>query len=115
MTLNALLNFSINSSTVKYDRLEPLGMHQHCESFYSLCLTNMCVYDLIYVLQLQCVPSFIEDRLKLYEALKKEHDALLAYRAANQSKSIKITLLDGETVEGESWRTTPYQLAEGIR
>ncbi|TRZ21434.1 hypothetical protein HGM15179_005655 [Zosterops borbonicus] len=63
---------------------------------------------------LQCVPSFIEDRLKLYEALKKEHDALLAYRAANQSKSIKITLADGETVEGESWKTTPYQLAVGI-
>ncbi|XP_058703127.1 threonine--tRNA ligase 2, cytoplasmic [Poecile atricapillus] len=63
---------------------------------------------------LQCVPSFIEDRLKLYEALKKEHDALLAYRAANQSKSIKITLTDGETVEGESWKTTPYQIAVGI-
>ncbi|KAL2300609.1 hypothetical protein Nmel_013492 [Mimus melanotis] len=63
---------------------------------------------------LQCVPSFIEDRLKLYEVLKKEHDALLAYRAANQSKSIKITLKDGEMVEGESWRTTPYQLAVGI-
>lgn len=75
----------------------------------------MCVYDLIYLLQLQCAPSFIEDRLKLYEALKKEHDALLVYRAANQSKSIKITLTDGETVEGESWKTTPYQLAVGIR
>uniref|UniRef100_A0A8C3VI84 threonine--tRNA ligase n=1 Tax=Catharus ustulatus TaxID=91951 RepID=A0A8C3VI84_CATUS len=74
----------------------------------------MCVHDQIYVLQLQCMPSFIEDRLKLYEVLKKEHDALLAYRAANQSKSIKITLTDGEMVEGESWRTTPYQLAVGI-
>uniref|UniRef100_A0A8B9VMU6 threonine--tRNA ligase n=1 Tax=Anas zonorhyncha TaxID=75864 RepID=A0A8B9VMU6_9AVES len=59
-------------------------------------------------------PSFIEDRLKLYEALKKEHDALLAYRAANQSKPIKIILTDGKTVEGESWKTTPYQLAVGI-
>ncbi|NWZ43424.1 SYTC2 ligase, partial [Brachypodius atriceps] len=63
---------------------------------------------------LQCVPGFIGDRLKLYEALKKEHDALLAYRAANQSKSIKITLTNGEMVEGESWKTTPYQLAVGI-
>lgn len=89
-------------------------MHQHCESFYSLSHKHVCVYQ-IYMLQLQCVPSFIEDRLKLYEALKKEHDALLAYRAANQSKSIKITLADGETVEGESWKTTPYQLAVGIR
>ncbi|NXD38232.1 SYTC2 ligase, partial [Copsychus sechellarum] len=81
---------------------------------FILFVLQMCVYDQIYVLQLQCVPSFIEDRLKLYEVLKKEHDALLAYRAANQSKSIKITLTDGEMVEGESWRTTPYQLAVGI-
>ncbi|NWZ78822.1 SYTC2 ligase, partial [Poecile atricapillus] len=93
---------------------QPPAGREHCESFYSVCLTNMCVYDQIHVLQLQCVPSFIEDRLKLYEALKKEHDALLAYRAANQSKSIKITLTDGETVEGESWKTTPYQIAVGI-
>nr|XP_013812476.1 PREDICTED: threonine--tRNA ligase, cytoplasmic-like [Apteryx mantelli mantelli] len=63
---------------------------------------------------LQCEPSFIEDRLKLYEALKKEHDALLAYRAANQSKPIKIILTDGKVAEGESWKTTPYQLALGI-
>ncbi|XP_055572585.1 threonine--tRNA ligase 1, cytoplasmic-like isoform X3 [Falco biarmicus] len=63
---------------------------------------------------LQCGPSFIEDRLKLYEALKKEHDALLAYRAASQSKPIKVTLTDGKMAEGESWKTTPYQLAVGI-
>ncbi|XP_009468051.1 PREDICTED: threonine--tRNA ligase, cytoplasmic-like [Nipponia nippon] len=63
---------------------------------------------------LQSEPSFIEDRLKLYEVLKKEHDALLAYRAANQSKPIKITLTDGKTAEGESWKTTPHQLAVGI-
>jgi len=75
----------------------------------------MYVCDLIYSLQLQCEPSFIEDRLKLYEALKKEHDALLAYRATNQSKPIKITLTDGKMVEGESWKTTPYQLATEIR
>ncbi|NWX84941.1 SYTC2 ligase, partial [Nothoprocta pentlandii] len=63
---------------------------------------------------LQCKPSFIEDRLKLYEALKKEHDALLADRAANHSKPIKINLADGKVAEGESWKTTPYQLALGI-
>ncbi|NXD83473.1 SYTC2 ligase, partial [Halcyon senegalensis] len=63
---------------------------------------------------LQCETSFIEDRLKLYEALKTEHDALLAYRAASQSKPIKITLTDGKMAEGESWKTTPYQLAVGI-
>ncbi|XP_044836732.1 threonine--tRNA ligase 2, cytoplasmic isoform X2 [Mauremys mutica] len=64
--------------------------------------------------ELQCEPSFIDDRLKLYETLKKEHDALLAYRAANQSKPIKVILADGKVIEGESWKTTPYQLAAGI-
>ncbi|XP_060611739.2 threonine--tRNA ligase 2, cytoplasmic [Anolis sagrei] len=59
-------------------------------------------------------PSFIKDRLKLYETLKKEHDALLASRASTQSKPIKITLADGKEVEGESWKTTPYQIALGI-
>uniref|UniRef100_A0A674KCT7 threonine--tRNA ligase n=1 Tax=Terrapene triunguis TaxID=2587831 RepID=A0A674KCT7_9SAUR len=64
--------------------------------------------------ELQCEPSFIDDRLKHYETLKKEHDALLAYRAANQSKPIKVILTDGKVIEGESWQTTPYQLAAGI-
>lgn len=64
--------------------------------------------------ELQCEPSFIEDRLKLYETLKKEHDALLAYRAASQSKSIRVILTDGKVIEGESWKTTPYQLAAGV-
>ncbi|KAE8617578.1 hypothetical protein XENTR_v10009123 [Xenopus tropicalis] len=61
-----------------------------------------------------CAPGFIKDRLALYETLKNEHDALLAARAAHQSKPIKITLADGKQVDGESWKTTPYQVAIGI-
>ncbi|XP_074862765.1 threonine--tRNA ligase 2, cytoplasmic isoform X2 [Carettochelys insculpta] len=64
--------------------------------------------------ELQCEPSFIEDRLKLYETLKKEHDALLAYKANKQSKLIQVVLTDGKVIEGESWKTTPCQLAAGI-
>uniref|UniRef100_A0A8C5M4N6 threonine--tRNA ligase n=1 Tax=Leptobrachium leishanense TaxID=445787 RepID=A0A8C5M4N6_9ANUR len=59
-------------------------------------------------------PGFIADRLQLYETLKREHDALLADRAANQSRPIKITLANGNVVEVESWRTTPFQVAAGI-
>uniref|UniRef100_A0A4X2LAB6 threonine--tRNA ligase n=1 Tax=Vombatus ursinus TaxID=29139 RepID=A0A4X2LAB6_VOMUR len=65
-------------------------------------------------LQLCSGPDFIEDRLTLYETLKREHDTLLAHRAANESKLIKIMLIDGKIVEGESWKTTPYQVAAGI-
>ncbi|XP_035234804.1 threonine--tRNA ligase 1, cytoplasmic isoform X1 [Anguilla anguilla] len=59
-------------------------------------------------------PQYIEERLSLYSKLKDEHDALLAERAAKDSKPIKITLPDGKVVDGESWRTTPYQVACGI-
>jgi threonyl-tRNA synthetase len=35
--------------------------------------------------------------------------------AAKESKAIKVTLPDGKVMEGESWRTTPYNIAEKIR
>ncbi|XP_064259510.1 threonine--tRNA ligase 1, cytoplasmic isoform X3 [Passer domesticus] len=50
----------------------------------------------------------------MYNKLKAEHDALLAERAANDSKPIKVTLPDGKQVDAESWKTTPYEIACGI-
>uniref|UniRef100_A0A8C6PPZ6 threonine--tRNA ligase n=1 Tax=Nothobranchius furzeri TaxID=105023 RepID=A0A8C6PPZ6_NOTFU len=43
------------------------------------------------------------------------HDALMEEKAAKDSKPIKVTLPDGKVVEAESWKTTPYQVASGIR
>lgn len=34
---------------------------------------------------------------------------------AKEPQAIKVTLPDGKVVDGESWRTTPYQIAQGIR
>lgn len=59
-------------------------------------------------------PQYIDERLTLYTKLKAEHDALMAERAAKNSKPIKVTLPDGKVVEAESWKTTPYQVACGI-
>uniref|UniRef100_A0A672I904 threonine--tRNA ligase n=1 Tax=Salarias fasciatus TaxID=181472 RepID=A0A672I904_SALFA len=59
-------------------------------------------------------PQYIDERLSLYTKLKAEHDALMAERAAKDSKPIKVTLPDGKVVEAESWKTTPYQVACGI-
>ncbi|XP_078711030.1 threonine--tRNA ligase 1, cytoplasmic isoform X2 [Lampetra fluviatilis] len=59
-------------------------------------------------------PVYIQERIGLYDKLKAAHDALLLERATNQSKPITVTLPDGKTVEAESWKTTPYQLAAGI-
>uniref|UniRef100_A0A7N8X9P9 threonine--tRNA ligase n=1 Tax=Mastacembelus armatus TaxID=205130 RepID=A0A7N8X9P9_9TELE len=59
-------------------------------------------------------PKYMEERLALYTKLKAEHDALIAERAAKDSRTIKVTLPDGKVVEAESWKTTPYQVACGI-
>ncbi|KAK6189005.1 hypothetical protein SNE40_005063 [Patella caerulea] len=56
-------------------------------------------------------PEFLEKRQKLWDKLKKEHDDWLA---AQTPAPIKVTLPDGKVVEGESWRTTPYDVAKGI-
>ncbi|XP_058492874.1 threonine--tRNA ligase 1, cytoplasmic [Solea solea] len=59
-------------------------------------------------------PQYIDERMTLYTKLKAEHDALVAERAASNSRPIKVTLPDGKVVEAESWKTTPYQVACGI-
>ncbi|XP_067083828.1 threonine--tRNA ligase 1, cytoplasmic [Osmerus mordax] len=59
-------------------------------------------------------PQFIDERLRLYSSLKAEHDALMAKRALEDSQPIKVTLPDGNVVDAESWKTTPYQVACGI-
>ncbi|KAM5170464.1 threonine--tRNA ligase 1, cytoplasmic-like [Mantella aurantiaca] len=59
-------------------------------------------------------PAFIKERIQLYDTLKREHNALLEERVANQSKAVKITLPDGRVLDGESWKTTPYKVAAGI-
>uniref|UniRef100_UPI00398E80B6 threonine--tRNA ligase 1, cytoplasmic-like isoform X2 n=1 Tax=Pristiophorus japonicus TaxID=55135 RepID=UPI00398E80B6 len=56
-------------------------------------------------------PAYVEERLHLYERLKQEHDSILGERAAQHSRPIIVTLPDGTEVAGESWRTTPYQVA----
>uniref|UniRef100_A0A8C6V041 threonine--tRNA ligase n=1 Tax=Neogobius melanostomus TaxID=47308 RepID=A0A8C6V041_9GOBI len=56
---------------------------------------------------------YINDRLSLYEELKRESDALLAMKAA-ESTPITVELPDGRKVTGKAWVTTPYQLAAEI-
>uniref|UniRef100_A0A8C1KW88 threonine--tRNA ligase n=1 Tax=Cyprinus carpio TaxID=7962 RepID=A0A8C1KW88_CYPCA len=64
--------------------------------------------------ELNPLPQYIDERLSIYNKLKAEHDALLSEKAEKDSKPIKITLPDGKVVDGESWKTTPYQVACGI-
>ncbi|GBM66055.1 Threonine--tRNA ligase, cytoplasmic [Araneus ventricosus] len=56
-------------------------------------------------------PSYIQERLLLWDKLWAEYEADLQSKVP---EPIKITLPDGKVVDGESWRTTPYQVAQGI-
>lgn len=72
-------------------------------------------YFFSFAAQLSPPPQYIDERLDLYKKLKAEHDALMAERAASSSVAIKVTLPDGKVVDAFSWKTTPYELASGIR
>ena len=74
------------------------------------------IADFFFVLlQLNPWPEYINTRLDMYNKLKAEHDSILAEKAAKDSKPIKVTRPDGKQVDAESWKTTPYQIACGIR
>jgi threonyl-tRNA synthetase len=57
-------------------------------------------------------PAFIEDRQKMWDRLKAEHQEELS---AKEKKPIKVTLPDGKVVDGLSWESTPYEIARTIR
>merc|ERR1711892_223302 len=63
------------------------------------------------VCELKPPPEFHASRLALWDRLKAESDAALA---AKVPADIPVTLPDGKTVPGQSWRTTPYDIAAGI-
>ncbi|KAF0296217.1 Threonine--tRNA ligase, cytoplasmic [Amphibalanus amphitrite] len=56
-------------------------------------------------------PAYIQERLALWDRLKAKADAEVA---AKEPQKITVTLPDGKEVEGQSWRTTPYDVAKGI-
>lgn len=57
-------------------------------------------------------PSYIEERLKLWDKLKT---AYITELEAKPSTPIKVTLPDGKQVEATAWQTTVYDIAKGIR
>ncbi|XP_035940642.2 threonine--tRNA ligase 2, cytoplasmic isoform X1 [Halichoerus grypus] len=61
-------------------------------------------------------PDFVKERLKLFEILKQDHQLLFAVtdKKGNTSNVITVRVAGGKTVEGEVWKTTPYQVAAEI-
>ncbi|CAL7938832.1 unnamed protein product [Xylocopa violacea] len=56
-------------------------------------------------------PSYIQDRIFLWDKLKAEYEASLLSKPVND---ITVTLPDGKEVVAQSWRTTPYEIAKDI-
>ncbi|GAB1292186.1 Threonine--tRNA ligase 2, cytoplasmic [Apodemus speciosus] len=60
-------------------------------------------------------PLFIKERLQLFETLKTDHQLLPATQEKKNTNSvISVRVAGGKTVQGERWKTTPYQVAAGI-
>lgn len=56
-------------------------------------------------------PAFIQERLQLWDTLKKQYDEELTLKP---KVPINITLPDGKIVEATSWQSTPFDIAKGI-
>lgn len=64
------------------------------------------------VSELNPLPAYIQRRIELWDKYKAQYLEELASRPA---VSIVVTLPDGKQVEASAWRTTPYDVAKGIR
>jgi threonyl-tRNA synthetase len=62
--------------------------------------------------QLNPPPDYIDHRIKIWEELKTKYND---YVASQPQVDIIITLPDGKTVSGKAWKTTPNEIAMGIR
>lgn len=62
-------------------------------------------------LELNPPPSFLQDRLELFNRLKAKQDEEIAKQPR---VPIKVTMPDGSVKEGTSWETTPGDIAKGI-
>ncbi|PSK54052.1 Threonine--tRNA ligase, cytoplasmic [Elsinoe australis] len=62
-------------------------------------------------LELTPPPSYIQDRIDLFDKVKAEHDEWVAQQPREE---IQITLGSGDVRIGKAWETTPGEIARGI-
>lgn len=62
-------------------------------------------------IELSPPPTYLDERIKFFDELKAQYDDELEKR---EKSPIKITLPDGKEVDGLAWKTTPYEIAQGI-
>ncbi|CAH2326914.1 threonine--tRNA ligase, mitochondrial [Pelobates cultripes] len=66
------------------------------------------------IIQPKAVSGFINERLLLYEKLRAHYEERLTQRVLKESRPINI-FSAGRELRGESWKTTPLQVALQIR
>lgn len=64
------------------------------------------------VKELKPWPSYIQDRLDLWDKLKVKYEEELA---SKPQLPIKVTLPDGKQVDAVAWKSTAYDVAKSIR
>ncbi|XP_046857287.1 threonine--tRNA ligase 1, cytoplasmic-like [Xenia sp. Carnegie-2017] len=66
-----------------------------------------------YKLELEPPPDFLEERIKMFDKLKANYDSEINAKAS-LNETIKITLPNGNEIEGIAWKTTPFDVALSI-
>ncbi|XP_017893242.1 threonine--tRNA ligase, cytoplasmic isoform X2 [Ceratina calcarata] len=56
-------------------------------------------------------PSYIQDRISLWDKLKAEYDESLSSKPV---QDVLVTLPDGKEIVAQAWRTSPYEIAKDI-
>jgi threonyl-tRNA synthetase len=57
------------------------------------------------------LPEYVQHRIKIWDEVKKMNEE---EKSKNQGKAIKIKLPDGKVIDGQSYLTTPYDVAKSI-
>lgn len=97
-----------------------LGLLRRGRDFFTaeqLEKSGLCMLTVMYShdFQAKSQPDYVKERLKLFEILKKDHLLAIYEKKGTPSNVITVRVADGKTVEGEAWKTTPYQVAADIR
>ena len=61
------------------------------------------------------IHCFLAVRIMLFTCLLCSDPSFSSNCPAKEKTPIKITLRDGKVVDGEAWKTTPYDVAVSIR
>ncbi|OCK84897.1 threonyl-tRNA synthetase [Lepidopterella palustris CBS 459.81] len=62
-------------------------------------------------LELHPAPEYLDHRIRIFERLKRQYDEEVAKKPREK---IQVALEDGKIIVGESWETTPAEIARNI-